>query len=102
MSRPTGGPPPRTVLAVPEPFATQGVSADEYARFGTYLKAVKVSPPEKCADEKGHEVYIFLSELSAFHARCVQATTAQNTLGKAVTPPVTCTTVVTFDSDLRL
>ena len=46
-ARQTGGPTPRTVLAVPEPFATQGVSTAEYARFGTYLKAVKVSPPEK-------------------------------------------------------
>ena len=65
--RTTGGP-TRTVLAVPEPFATQGVSADEYARFGTYLKAVKVSPPERWGgDEKGREVHFFLSELSAFY-----------------------------------
>ena len=57
--RPTGGPTPRTVLAVPEPFATQGMSADKYARFGTYLTAVKVSPPEKWVDEKGREVHLF-------------------------------------------
>ena len=64
-SRPTDGPTPGTVLAVPEPFAAQGVSAAVYARFGSCLKAAKVSPPKKWADEKGHEVHFSLSELSA-------------------------------------
>ena len=30
--------------AVPEPFAGQGVTAEEYAQFGSYMKAVKMQP----------------------------------------------------------
>ena len=59
--KPTGGPTPRTFLAVPEPFAIQGVSADEYARFSTDLKAVKVSPSEEWVDAKGRELHVFLT-----------------------------------------
>ena len=39
----------------------------EYVQSGSYLKAVKMQPPEKFAGEKGRDVQFFLSVLAAFY-----------------------------------
>ncbi|DBA74921.1 TPA: hypothetical protein ACH3X2_009249 [Trebouxia sp. C0005] len=55
-------------VVVPQQFAAQGVTAVEYAQLGTYMKTVKVSPPEKWSgDEKGRDVNFFLDEVTAFN-----------------------------------
>ena len=45
-------PAPRPRAAVPEVFANLGITADEYEHLSTYMKAVKMAPPDKWADVK--------------------------------------------------
>ena len=49
-------PRPRPRAAVPEVFASLGISADEYEQLSTYMKAVKMTPPDKWADDNGRDV----------------------------------------------
>ena len=63
--------------AVPEAFAGQGVTAEEYAQYGLAIKAVKKQPPEKLADEKTRDVQSFLNELAANW--CIYQSIACNT-----------------------
>ena len=44
-----------------------GVSADEYEQLSTYMKAVKMTPPDKWADEICCDVGFFLTELKSFN-----------------------------------
>ena len=52
---------------VPDVFASPGISADEYEHLSTYMKAVKMTPPDKWADENGRDVGFFLTELKSFN-----------------------------------
>ena len=60
-------PAPRPRAAVPEAFVSLGVSADEYEQLSTCMKAVKMTPPDKGADENGRDVGFFLTELKSFN-----------------------------------
>jgi len=58
-------PAPRPRVAVPEAFARQGTSADEYQQWSTYMKAVKMTPPDNWADDNGRDVG-FRSTITGF------------------------------------
>ena len=58
----------RPRVGVPEVFEEQGISADEYERLNTYMRAVEMTPPEKWVDEGDRDVGFFLSELESFFA----------------------------------
>ena len=55
------------LVHVPEVFASLGISADEYEQLSTYMKAVKMTPPDKWVDDNGRDVAFFLTELKSFN-----------------------------------
>ena len=46
----------RPRVAVPEAFVSQGISADESEQLSTYIKAIKITPPDRWADDNGRDV----------------------------------------------
>jgi cytochrome c553 len=37
-------------------FASQGISADEFEQLSAYMKAIKITPPDKSADDNDCDV----------------------------------------------
>ncbi|DBA97154.1 TPA: hypothetical protein ACH3X1_014920 [Trebouxia sp. C0004] len=58
---------PHPRAAVPEVFAGLGISADENEQLSTYMKSVKMTPPDRWADDSGRDVGFFLTELKSFN-----------------------------------
>ncbi|KAA6419746.1 MAG: hypothetical protein FRX49_10279 [Trebouxia sp. A1-2] len=48
-------PAPRIRVTVPEAFASQGTSAGEHEQLSTHMQAVKMTPPDKSADDNGRD-----------------------------------------------